>query len=369
MNTRKILLCDQLMAGQMVGNISYFFLAATSMTVQGNTQKIAAKFMVTSACTMNTVDIYLGITGTTTGITIKASIQTDSSDAPSGTIVGTQTAAFNCPASSGWTGSQSLPSTQPALTANTWYWLVLEDGGGTAPTGSNFYQFTNMGGTGGRFNRGKARQYNGTNWTTTAAYNGDCSWILADTNGVYNGVPYEGSFVNETSTPIYGTQRLGIKFRAGGRCQVYGAAFYIVVSGGGGPPSGLDVTLYQGSTVLETVTISEAYVATGSGSSLEVFFSQTYQITPGTDYYIGLHQNGGTGDASHYYISGKVPINPTYVSCSMPPGWDSLKGTSTNPTAWSSVVAGSREEYAIAPMILDCVTPFGSAEVSSASVG
>jgi hypothetical protein len=339
------LLGNDLFKAILQGNTSTSFPASTGMSIQSATQKFAFKFTVPIQLTITAVDVYMIVGGTTTGITAKAHIETDSSDAPSGSTVGSGTGAVAVPSASGLWGLQNMGASV-TLNPNTQYWLVVEDGGGTVPTGTNFIQAANMCGTQGRAGGGIARQHNGTNWTTTAAVSTDGAWVMQDSNGNYWGCGFF-SATNATGTQVFSTTRYGIKFRIGGYLKLAGVVLQPTKTGT--PVGALEVSFYAGSTLIETITLAVADVV--SARVLHVYLTTPHTTSPGVDYYVYIHQSGDAGSSSNCWRLQRVSgISATYMPSVVLPNWDTRSGTTADPTGWSALTT---ESVLMLPIIKD----------------
>src|SRR5687768_804622 len=100
--------------------------------IDADAEAIAMKFYADRVSPITHLDMYLDIAGTVTGTNFSLSVETDSSDAPSGTVLGAASAAFAGPAVDGWVGAQALATATGALTLNAPYWVVLRRVSGTS---------------------------------------------------------------------------------------------------------------------------------------------------------------------------------------------------------------------------------------------
>jgi hypothetical protein len=308
-------------------------VAPPSIHNQAATHKIAYRFILPQAVTLTGFDVMLTGTGTTTGITIKGHIETETgSDQPSGTLVGTDSATFSPPAggSAAWVGAQTFGSTA-ALSANTHYWLVLIDGGGTAPTTSNYYSPVSEATTGGGGMVSRVRNFNGTNWTTISARQTDHNvvFITNDTPARHIGYASAGlTSVGAGAIKIQSTTREGLKFRIGGRARLGGATVKYGYTGT--PPNDIEILLFHGATQLENVRFTKT-LSVLQGIIVNIGWpSGPYTMIPGDDYYIMLHQNADGGSTANYYTCWHYPIQ--YADVMFPPNWHSVNGTATDPT-------------------------------------
>ena len=301
--------------------------AAAGMSIQAATQRVAMKIYPPYTTAIDSCDVNLGTHGSTTGITLKMRFETDSADVPSGSVLGAASAAFAAPASAGWTGLQTLGANTGALTMNVPVWLVLVDGGGTVPTGTNYIQLLDLG-TGGQLDGGSSRAYNGSNWTTVSADLIDPVFVCHDTAGRYIGYPVTSNGGSVSARQVFSTNRTGIRFKLGVGAQIYGMTDNLVVTGS---PTSLDYTLYAGSTALGTVTVAAASILSTQHQAF--YFSSPVAAPGGVDLYLIRHQTGNGGDGSNYYapLTFMKP-NVIYLSAFANGDFAQVYGTNTDPT-------------------------------------
>lgn len=182
-------------------------------TIDAASEQIGMCFVPDEDMTITDAAMYFNITGSMTGVTAIFEFQTDymSSNTvryPSGTVVGGATSAFALPTSSGWCSLQTF-GTAVSLTKGTPYWLVLRDGGGTAPTGSNYYSSVRTGGASSKSDGQAVRHHNGTNWTTTTLVYTSMFYYLKTSTGVWIGRPITQMNTSHGEVSAYGTVRAG----------------------------------------------------------------------------------------------------------------------------------------------------------------
>lgn len=328
----------------------------TGVTIAAANEKMAFQFTVPRAMTITDVDFYCDITGSMTGILLKAHIETDNSGVPSGVTVGTGTGTVAAPVADGFFGLTAMGASVN-LSMNTQYWLVIEDGGGTAPTGSNFITALNLGGTNGRLNNGIGRKYNGSDWTTVSSVSGDGDFVLKNSNGNFFGQPFSASGSN-SATSIHGTTRYGIKYKVGGKALIAGAMVNIGAKTGT-PTGAFEVSFYADSTLIETISIpvSETYNA----RKLLVYLTTPYQTNSSTNYYVYVHQAGDAGSSSNRWLITRLVIEAAYSTAVIPTGWDTRSGTTADPTGWTPLTT---ESAFIFPFVMD-VDDYGAATSGS----
>lgn len=142
-----------------------FATIGSGSRIDADTEQLAWKFYADRTSPITDIDAFVNITGTITDTNFLFEIQTDSSDTPSGVVLGAATAEWAGPAADGWTGLKALATNTGNLTVGTPYWLVLRRSSGASVSATDNIHFHS---SGFRFDRDKIRHHNGTNWTTTA---------------------------------------------------------------------------------------------------------------------------------------------------------------------------------------------------------
>jgi len=327
---------------------------ASGMTLQAANQALAIKIYPPYTNAIDGCDVNLDIGGSTTGIKLKIEFQTDSADTPSGSLLGTASAAFSAPAAAGWTGLQNLGSNTGTLTMNVPVWLVLIDGGGTAPTGTNFIQLLNLG-TGGQLDGGESRKFNGTNWTSVSAVLTDPVFVCHDVAGHYIGYPVTSDGGSVSARHIFSTNRTGIRFKLGVGGSIYGVTVDLVKVAA---PASLDFTLYAGATSLGAVTVAAASIL--NTQHMVFYFAAPVVVPGGTDLYLILHQTADGGDSSNYYapLTFMAP-NATYLTAFANGDFTQVYGTNTNPTLLT--VDTSEYPQYFAPLLSDPTSSLANA--------
>jgi hypothetical protein len=305
---------------------------STTIRLDGSTKRIAWKFYVASTSPITHVNPNLNVGGDVTGETFTASIQADSSDAPSGTPLGAATAAWAGPASSGMIGDQALGSNTGALTVNTPYWLVIEYDSGTVDA-SNYIEATTHGSIPGNriVNNAGMRCFNGTDWTTVSRINSAGSYNLTHAGGSMTGIVHTAAFGNSGATDIHGTNRQGLKWKTGCREVVLGAKFQTTKSGS---PAALELVCYEGSTEKATAQLAAAEIVTNVDWTY-ILFSTPPTLAPDADRYLILRQASNGGDDSNDYDLRGTAVTTGTIAAYMPPGMRYVSGTGDDPTALS----------------------------------
>jgi hypothetical protein len=300
--------------------------ALTTIRMVADTEKIAMKFYARTTSPITHADMYLDVNGDVTGITFTLEIQTDSSDAPSGTPVGTATAAFAGPAADGFVGEKALASNTGALTVNTPYWLVLARSGGGSLSGSVWVQaFRSIN---GQVNLDRIRHHNGTNWTTTTALSVMGLYVVKHSSGAYTGSPITVSGAASASTDIFGTNRQGLKLKFGSRQTLHGVRLRFTKTGS---PSSLTVKVYEGTTERQSQVITAAEITTAA--DFLCWFTTPYEVSADANVYIIVQQTADGGDDSNDYDLRTATIHSAYIAAFAPTDWRFVSGTGDDPTA------------------------------------
>lgn len=291
---------------------------ATYDGIKAAAHRLAIKFRAPDAISIASVALRLAGAGTTTGITYTVEIQGDSSDAPDGTPLGTASAAQAAPAggTQRWIDFLSLGSATGNLTQGAPYWIVLKDGGGTTPTGSNYVSIQATGGVNTKDSAlaEKGRKYE-SDWTSVAVSINLFMYVLKDTNGhLYPGA-VQNSSSNSSSTvaDVYGVNREGIRVCFGSLTTVYGFSLAV---GKSNSPAQLDVEVYRNDTLVDTLEFPSATIA--STTRFSGVFPTGVVLQPNDYLYLLLHQNGNGGDDwNDYVLQGfSVPTSaPDLTSC------------------------------------------------------
>jgi hypothetical protein len=308
-------------AGVGCGGLQNTSYQSTNGRLNAANEAVGFKFWPTSTSPITHVCFWCDISGTMTGITYAARIETNSGDAPSGSVLGAATAAIAAPAADGWVAETALGTATGNLTLNTPYWLIIADGGGTAPDTSNYTVF-GLNNSPASFG-GRARHHNGTNWTTTTAGSGDGIMYVKHQDGTYDGiVTATGTGTKSAAATISGTTRMGMRgqFAQAQKISTFACKLDKATS-----PSDLDITLYIGDTLTETVTRAAAEIIANQWVS--VVFSEV-TIPAATYFYVMLHQNSDGGDGSNNYSV----YASTFVT-STSSLWKLVYGTSETPSS------------------------------------
>ena len=291
--------------------------AATGMTIQYSSAAIAFQYIAKTTSPVSGFDCSFSITGSLTGQQFQGYFESDASNAPSGTILGSATPSFSGPSVTKWDlgGIQSFASNSGALTMNGSYWVVISSAGSTAPTAANYIQLNELA---VQYDGGYLRQFNGANWTTTAAVTLAPDCILEFADGHYEGVISTG-----TNTQLSGTsggsriyqshvQSFCTRPAPGTMWKVKGAS---VREAYGGAPTDLVASLYSGNTLVTTSTAPRINIV--SNNTISIWFTPTW-VNSSANVCVVLSESGAGGSSSNYYDSLAVPTDSQYFSVENP---------------------------------------------------
>ncbi len=335
---------------------SYSLTTATGIVLQATTHQWGFKFYTGEAITVDAVDLRVRQIQTPVGVNLTLEIQTDSSDAPSGTLVGTATTPTAAPTpgngNEAWTSSVGgiwTLGSAASLSANTPYWMVVKVSSATTLDATNFYQAKHLGtGTAGSSNRQHIRQHNGTNWTTTAEISATGVFVVrtsAPDVSYRAGLPITASAAISAQSKIgVSSAKQGLKTRFGASVTLIGAKMELTKTGS--TQGTLTVTVYEGATSKYSGTAAVGEVT--SSVQMIVWFTSPVALTAGADIYIVL--STGAGDASNNYTLQTYAINSTYIGALLSPNTRMVAGTGTDPTAFSVITT---EVPCLAPIIVD----------------
>lgn len=305
--------------------------AGAAYRIDSATEKFACKFYVSGTSPITDVNLYLIKAGTVTGMNFTTQIQSDSSDAPSGSVLGAATSNWTGPAANGFQGNKTLGSNTGALACNTPYWIVVTYVSGGPPDGSNYIEASSPIATASRaINDTKIRSHDGTNWTNVSASAVVGGFVLTHSDGSMTGVSTMSATGNNGSaTDIFSTNGQGIKGEVGSAGTPIGAKFQITKSGS---PSALELTLYEGSTQKAIGTLAAADVITNV-DWIVIIFDTPAQIAAGATWYMVLRQasSGGT-DANDYDLRGAT-VGAGLLAALLPTDAAMIRGSGSDPTA------------------------------------
>jgi len=303
-------------------------LTDANMTIDADTEKLAYKYFPATTSPITDIDVYLTPTGTITGVNFQIQVETNSSDTPSGTVLGSATPAFAGPAAGGFIGLKTLTVNTGNLTINQPVWVSLFRSSGASLDASNYIRMARLYGYPIFSMNEKVRHYNGTNWTTTSATNYPIFLIIKHADETHVGLPIKSSSTAPTNAiNIYGTNRQGLKMKFGSKVILRGIQTIISKSG---TPNTLEIEVYENSTLKYSGTVPEANIL--SGAACPMFFTSPILLASNTDIYIVLSQTGDGGSSSNYYRVSVYDIVSAYIETIYSPDTRFIYGTGDNPT-------------------------------------
>lgn len=308
----------------------------STMIMDANGEELAVKYYPPTTSPITQIDFFLTVVGTGSSVNLRVRVESDSSDAPSGSVLGAASAEFAGPASSGFTGAQSLASDTGTLTLNTPVWLIIYRSSGTSLSGALSFQ---LNGTTNITMLGQGdvvRVYTGASWTGTAAGTTVCRVIVTHQDGTISGTPVTGNIGNPSGvTAIYSTNRQGIRFKSGSQIMVRGVMLALTKTGS---PSALEVLVYESTTSqYGTTTVPAASIITNRYTP--VFFSSPILLAADTNLYVVCRQTSDGGDASNNYAFRGSPITSGYVAAMEATDVRFVSGTGDDPTALTASTA------------------------------
>jgi len=309
------------MSGWAAANIS------SSHNMDADAEMIAWKHFPQSASPITHIDIHANIGGTITDTNFTVEVQSDSADAPSGTLLGTASAEWAGIAADGWIGEKALATDTGALTIGVPVWIVVKRSSGGSLSATDFFAFRT---TAIRKGLEKLRHHNGTNWTTSAAQLATPIAVVKHSNGDYVGHPITAINAASGEADIFGTNRLGLKMRFG--CQVKIQAIKCQISKTGSPAN-LECVIYEGSTEKYSTSIAAAVLVNSDEAIF--WFSSAVLLAANTDIYIILRQASNGGDNSNDYDLRSFAVNAAYIDAIVPSNWRMVAGTGDDPTAFT----------------------------------
>lgn len=317
---------------QLIG-ISPFHAADVNVSnaalgIGATTHRLAIKFFPPITTAIRNVDFRAAITGTVTGQNFTAEIQTDSSDVPSGTILGAATAAFAGPAGTGFLGLKALGANTGALTINTPCWLVIRWASGSSPDASNFLDVGTHNTLSTATGMSKCRKFNGTNWTTVPANTRSGLAVLECTDGSVYGFPIDSIQTQSGATDIFGANVQGIRIRFGAQFRPKGCVFRLLKTG---VPSSLLCSLYEGSTLKTSGTLPQALISSTSNTWTSVHFDSPTLLAADTDIHVIFSQVAAGGDNSNDYDLYGLTVPAAYIGGVLPPNHRYVSGSNADP--------------------------------------
>lgn len=327
--------------------------------LSATTDKCGYRFQAPQNLTVTDWAAGFANTGDTSNITLCAHIEKDYACFPTGEWVGGSSGPVRIPApppgAVSWTQLSSFNA--PAnLSANQYYWLIVEDGGNTriTPLSSNYVSAVAYG-PGNNWNAFSVRWQYGADWSTgSSLFNRELQFALKTSNDNYigNGV----LDFNATAFRVYGTIGYGIKFKMAGRVKIGGVFIPVTVSSF---PGVLETKVYENSTLVASVT---SLSSDPTGTKLYVFFDPPVLTSPSKTYYIYNHIVNDAGTNAIRYNVNRATFVPQFSSISVPTTWMGISGNTPDPTSWTALTGApfiTGEIPNINLLILDEPNDFG----------
>ncbi len=318
---------------------------ATGMLLDGATEMLAHKFLARSTSPVTHVNCNFTVVGSPTLI---VQVESDSSDAPNGTPLGTAS-ADTLVNTSGFTGAVALGTNTGNLTLNNYYWAVWKDGAtGNDPTASTHsVQYRS---TGFLYFGQKMRHHNGTNWTTTSQQQFEPNCVVTHANGVLSGFGVTAAQASSAQTNIFGTNRQAVAWTSGVTTTWQGCQFRVTKTG---TPGNLQCVLYEGTTEKASCTKTASDIATGVWDLC--VFTTPASVAADALSCLVLRQASNGGDGSNHYDMRTLTIQNGLIASVMPTGMRMRAGTGDDCTAWSDVPT---EAPLVRPFAYDPTTAF-----------
>jgi hypothetical protein len=302
--------------GKFGGIVTTSLSAVSTMRVDATGEKIAFRYIPQITSPIESVNIRLGVTGTTAKVRVGVFASAGGYPDNSTQLGGYST---EITPSTGWTGLQALSSNTGDLTVGNNYWIVLDNDTGTV-SDTNYFEFQKLQ-TASSTAQTVCRVYTSSSWTGSAIQPAEVLAIVKHVNGQYFGLHSTAAWNRSTAaTDIYGANFQGLKCRVGSKSTVLGAWVYLNKAG---TPNDLVLTLYEGTTSRATKTLAQADIATGSWNLL--LLTTPYEIPADTDHYLIFSQSG-ISDSNDYDIY-TLLTDSTYISAMMSSNYRFVCGT------------------------------------------
>lgn len=304
--------------------------SSSSMTpsVTSANHKRACTIQVSSTIVVTGVDMSLPTSGSMSGILIRALLCADNNGVPDLSSVLASTGTFAPPSSSyGWHGMATF-NQSVTITPNDTVWLVYEDGGGTAPTGSNNWTFAQIAGNDGTFGTRQA-YYDGSTWSTAA--NRRNPYVLQSDAGMFDGVPLHSNSVTfrggYPSWAVYSNYRVGIEFSPPSLMWWVGAWIYYDASGS--PPQRPQAMAFVDGAIVRQSLLLPTH-------SFYVLWEAPILIAPHSRCVLAMRQAQDAGNSSNVWRPYIVSHNATYRTAWMASNQCiGLFGTGNSPATWT----------------------------------
>lgn len=304
------------------------FGGLTSMIMDADGEELAVKYFPPTTSPITAIDFFLTAVGDLSTVNFAVRVESSTSDAPNASVLGAASAGFAGPATSNWTGAQSLASNTGALTLNTPVWLIIARTSGSSL--SVALSAALSGASVGMLSNGeRERVFASSSWTGVTATSSMCRVVVTHANGMFVGLPLTGAIGNPSGiTDIFGTNRQGLKLKFGAQTKLLGVMIRATKTGS---PNALVAELFENTTSKTTGTVAAAEVI--SNQALPIMFDSPQLLAADVDHYIILKQSsdGGT-DAADYDLNG-FPITSGYISAMFPDEVRFVSGTGDDPSA------------------------------------
>lgn len=305
-------------------------LALSNLTMDADTERLGYKYFPATTSPITDIDVYVTPTGTVTDSNFILRVETDSSDTPSGTLLGTATPEFAGPSAGGYIGLKTLATNTGNLTLNVPVWITMLWSSGGSLSGTEYIRWAHIYGR-NEVNQERVRHYNGTNWTTTSVTSYPILFVIKHLDGTYVGLPITSAIVSPTNAiDIFGTNRQGIRMKFGSQVILRGIQIYLAKVG---TPNNLVASVYEGSTLKYSGTIPQANVVNGIISP--IFFTSPVLLTANTNIYVILSQESDGGTDSADYDNRIYDIQSPYIGAILPPDMRYVYGTGNDPTTYT----------------------------------
>jgi hypothetical protein len=290
---------------------------------------IAQQFTAPANIEVSGADFRCTVTGTLTGSKFILEIQTNSSDQPTGTVVGSgSVGAFFT--SSGFFGYIQQFQATASLNRNQLYWLVMRQATGEDCTDTNYVTPTTYGGSSNNAVGGRLRKYSGSlnTWTASSSQNYSGTWVL-EYNGGHVG---QGMNLQAASGPsLYGNTAQGLKFRVKNR--QYTDGFMIAGTFVGSPAGDFKANFYKNNQLIQSWSLSLGNIPNVNGGARYYNLSSSYLLEPGNDYFVYGYQANNTGSSANYYRISRTQPHSVWGFLERPDLWtDVTASIANNPT-------------------------------------
>lgn len=296
--------------------------AASGVSMQNNTDKLAMSFYPKENLAITAVDMYFDIAGDVTDTNLTLEVQTDNAGNPSGTYLGAPTAKFSAPAADGLVGEQTLGSNTGVLAKNTRYWLVCNYSSGGELNATDYLK--NMQTDNSKEPSLVIKTWNGTAWKLGASTT--TSYMVKYSDGTYSGFPFSSGVRGLSGAEdIFSTNVQGVMVVFGTNVTLSGCAFQFDITG---TPGILNVSVYENKTLKYSGFKEEALMGDGSRNTL--LFNDSVSVLGNTPIYIIFSQSGTSG-SNDYDMYGRS-VQSAYYNWSKPQHFDFVYGNISNQT-------------------------------------